>query len=94
MLAKLITLGTGEPGAQATLQHDKIAPHDYGKNRVGRKRKNWTIVTIKEFWDEVRETYEEAKGLSNFDPDSPTHDALIRRLAQQYDSKYHLQMEN
>ena len=71
MLAKLLTLGTSEPGAQATLQHDKIAPHDHGKQKVGRKIQNWTIVTIKEFWDEVRETYEEAKGLSNFDPDSP-----------------------
>ena len=43
LLAKLITLAQSgnDPIARATLQDNLIAPHDYGKKRVGRPRLNW-----------------------------------------------------
>jgi hypothetical protein len=94
LLAKLITLGPDEPGARAALQDDVIAPHDYGKNRVGRKRKNWTATTIQDFWEETRHTFEEARGAADFNPHDPKHDSLMRKLAEQYDSKYHFATSN
>ena len=67
----------------------KVASHDYVKNRVGRKRNNWPVILITDLWDEVRQTYTEARGLGDFDPDSQAHAALMRQLAQQYNNKYH-----
>ena len=89
LLANLITLGPNKTRARATLQDHKIAPHDYEKNRVGRKRKNCSVVTIAQFWGEVRQTYAEARGLSDCDPDNRLHVTLMRQLAQQYNDEYH-----
>jgi hypothetical protein len=88
--AKLITLSQSdnEPSARATLQDNLIAPHDYGKKRVGRPRLNWVTTTISDFWDEVKQHFHEARNLGIFVPEDMQHDTLMRRLAQEYNCKY------
>ena len=90
LLAKLITLSqTGEdPCARATLEDNLIAPHDYGKKRVGRPRLNWVKTTISDLWEEVKQEYQEAKHYGEFDPRDPEHDKLMKRRSQDYNKKY------
>ena len=89
MLAKLISLAGREPSARVTLQDDIIAPHDYGKKRVGRPRVNWVQQTTTDFWDEVWSKYTEARHLPVFDPRDQQHDKLMRQLAKEYNKRYH-----
>ena len=89
-LAKLITLAQSgnDPIARATLQDNLIAPHDYGKKRVGRPRLNWVKKTIMDFLDEIKQQYDEAKYMGDFVLENVLHDALMRRHAQKYHEQH------
>ena len=88
LLAKLITQAGEEPGARATLQDEILAPHDYGKRRVGRPRTNWVKQTLADFWHEARRLDPETSELADFEPENQKHDQLMRRLAREYNSKH------
>jgi hypothetical protein len=88
MLAKLIIAAGQEPCARVTLQDSLIAPHDYGKRRVGRPRVNWVRRTLEDFWDEACQLPPATRQGTVYDPEDVQHDRLMRQLAATYNRKY------
>ena len=93
LLAKLITLRDTDPVAKITFDPTTLQPPDYGKRRVGQPRLNWYKVTLQDFWQEVKDTFEQSRHQGQLDLNNPVHIQGILELAQQYDSKHHYQSD-
>ena len=79
--AKLLCLDSGDPRAEVVFRPGTLLPHDYGKKRVGRSRKNWIVETTELFWKREVITKNPVYAHTKLDLNNLTHLELIQEAA-------------
>eukprot|EP00969_Alexandrium_andersonii_P112701 4980485-Alexandrium_andersonii.AAC.1 len=81
LMAKIMLLGSDEPGASATWDVVTWREHDRGRRRVGHPRSNWTAVTLEDFWDEARTRFGDPSLGARVNVNDPRHREVMMWLA-------------
>ena len=86
LLARLITLGKGDPSATATMDVETFQAHSWGVRRVGAPRKQWLQTTLQDMWEEARRL--QGGTLEELDVNKQEHRDLLKAHAAELDRKH------